>query len=266
MSVQAVSWVIECSRHRGGALVVLIMIANHARSDGTGAWPSIDTLGREARMHPRNVIRLIPKLVRSGELTVENGAGPRGTNLYSLPMVKASTADKLSGCRGDKMSSRGVTKCREEVTNPLLEVSPEPSLTVHRTVQDKNMAPAEPRPSPLAFVGTHFQISERQDRILGDAFPWVDRQAEYRRADSWAEASPGRRPKKVSRFMHNWFSKIQAPPRADETGCTHGTTGTSGHDGGRGKRKASLAAHTQSVGIPLKPSIIGGRNNDDRPN
>jgi len=46
---------------------------------------------------------------------------------------------------------------------------------------------------------------------LGEAFPWVERQAEYRKMESWLEANPLRRPKNASRFAHNWFSKIDAP-------------------------------------------------------
>jgi hypothetical protein len=73
------------------------------------------------------------------------------------------------------------------------------------------LARAKPQPSPSAFPGTHLKVSERQDRMLAEAFPWVDRQAEYRKADSWLEANPDRRPKHTARFLHNWFSKIPSP-------------------------------------------------------
>ncbi len=79
----------------------------------------------------------------------------------------------------------------------------------------ENGAPAaqdEPRPSRFAFSGPHFVVSVRQDQSLADAFPWVDRQSEYKKASSWLEANPGRRPKKnSSRFLHNWFARIPAP-------------------------------------------------------
>lgn len=120
MSVQAISWVIEHSRHKGSRLVLLMMIANHAHSDGTGAWPSIETLARESRMSLRHVFRLLPKLERSGELKIAVGAGPHGTNLYSLPLLNWTTPDKLSA---DKRESPAVT-------NAAPKMSPEPSSTV----------------------------------------------------------------------------------------------------------------------------------------
>lgn len=73
------------------------------------------------------------------------------------------------------------------------------------------MAQAKPRPSPFVFAGRHVQVTIRQDGALADAFPWVDRQAEFRKADSWCEANPSRRPKNCSRFLHSWFAKIPAP-------------------------------------------------------
>jgi hypothetical protein len=72
--------------------------------------------------------------------------------------------------------------------------------------QNKEEAPV--KPSPFIFSGQHFSVSQKQDALLGEAFPWVDRPAEYRKADSWLEANPERRPKKSSRFLHNWFSRV----------------------------------------------------------
>jgi hypothetical protein len=72
-------------------------------------------------------------------------------------------------------------------------------------------AQAAPRPSPSAFVCSHLVVSQKQDRLLGAAFPWIDREAEYRKADAWLDANPERRPRRTSRFLHNWFSRIPAP-------------------------------------------------------
>ena len=67
-------------------------------------------------------------------------------------------------------------------------------------------------PSRSAYKGTHLEIRQRQDELLAKAFPWVDRQAEYKRMDSWLEANPNRRPKGHSRFAHNWFQRIEVKP------------------------------------------------------
>lgn len=87
MSVQAMSWVIEKSLQKGSNLLVLLMIANHAHTDGAGAFPSIATLARESRLSERGVHYILAKLERSSELVIERDAGPRGTHLYSLPGV-----------------------------------------------------------------------------------------------------------------------------------------------------------------------------------
>jgi hypothetical protein len=81
-------------------------------------------------------------------------------------------------------------------------------------------AQAKPRPSPSAFTGSHFAVSKNQDRVLADAFPWIDRTAEYQKADSWMEANQERRPKRISRFVHNWFARIHAPSNGG-TGANH---------------------------------------------
>jgi hypothetical protein len=73
---------------------------------------------------------------------------------------------------------------------------------------DAPKAQDTPRPSPHVFAGVHLTVSNKQDQLFGEAFPWVDRQIEYRKADSWLEANPERRPRKTARFIHNWLSKI----------------------------------------------------------
>jgi Helix-turn-helix domain len=215
LSVQAMSWVIEKSRHKGSVFVVLLVIANHAQSDGTGAWPSVETIAREARITARHVARILPKLKDSGELAIEEGSGPHGTNLYSLPGLLPSTHDNLSG---DNCGSLPLTNATTAPDICGSQMSPEPSLTViepsgNRSAPESGAPPAQatPRPSPCAFAGTHLSISERQHHLLHQAFPWVDRAGEYRKADAWLEANPNRRPRKPAAFVHNWFSRITAP-------------------------------------------------------
>ncbi len=55
----------------------------------------------------------------------------------------------------------------------------------------------------FAYQGGRLAITERQDSLLSEAFPWVERQAEYRKMNSWLEANPLRRPRNASRFAHN---------------------------------------------------------------
>lgn len=134
MSVQAISWVIEHSRHKGNSFVVLLMIANHARSDGTGAWPSVKTIAREARVSERTVQRTIKRLTRfthdiPAELTVQEGRGPSGCNLYTIPGVKLSPG-------GRQIALQGVS---DSVTQGVSQVSPELSFNRPNT-SEKNLS------------------------------------------------------------------------------------------------------------------------------
>jgi hypothetical protein len=116
MSVQASGWVIQHSRHKGANLLCLLMIANHAHADGTGAYPSIETLAGECRMSERQIRRILALLEQSGELTIERDAGPRGVSLYSLPLV--AQPDKMSTRLPDKMSAQPVQPTGHLVQSP----------------------------------------------------------------------------------------------------------------------------------------------------
>ena len=70
MSVQAISWVLEHSKARLGARLVLLSIANHANGEGENAWPSVSRIADEAGMSPRQVKNLLPELERLGELEI----------------------------------------------------------------------------------------------------------------------------------------------------------------------------------------------------
>lgn len=117
------SWVIDNSKQKGNAFVVLLMIANHAHSDGTGAWPSLITLAREARISRRTVWASILTLEKSGELKVARGRGRNLVNHYVVTMKKkvqelhhlekVQTADQKGAIHADK-------RCKA--------IAPEPSL------------------------------------------------------------------------------------------------------------------------------------------
>lgn len=122
LSVQAISWVLENSQSRLGPRHVLISIANHAKRDGTGAWPSIKTIALESRLSEREVQYALRTLVSIGELAIQQGEGPHGTNLYSMPMMGAKSAPANSA--GCKIQQTGVQISAEMG----VDFAPEPSL------------------------------------------------------------------------------------------------------------------------------------------
>ena len=87
MSIQVMTLVWKGSLNKGSALLLLLAIADHAHDDGTGAWPSVETLAQQIRMTTRNTQRLLRLLEESGELVVGAGAGPNGVNTYTIPLT-----------------------------------------------------------------------------------------------------------------------------------------------------------------------------------
>jgi hypothetical protein len=121
MSVQAISWVLDHSESRLGPRHVLISIANHAKSDGTGAWPSVSTIAREAHLSIRQVQYCLVSLAKLGELRVSSG-GPHGCNLYSLPKMLVQGLRTGTTYRGAVSGSPGTQNRAENVS----KIAPEP--------------------------------------------------------------------------------------------------------------------------------------------
>jgi Helix-turn-helix domain len=87
MSWQAVTWVLEFSDSEGYSRLTLISIASHANREGKSAFPSLETIAREARLSHREAIYCVQKLEEMGELRVERGIGRGNPNHYELPHV-----------------------------------------------------------------------------------------------------------------------------------------------------------------------------------
>ncbi len=144
MSGYAVGHVLRTSKAYGTSLLVLIVIAEATHQDGRGAWPSIDSIANLARTSPRNVTRVIGDLERAGELVVERGVGPHGTNMYSIPGVGQMrlgdalpvTPDTVSG---DAAVSPDNTSPRRRRHRPLT-TAPLP-LTTDAARGDKALSP-----------------------------------------------------------------------------------------------------------------------------
>jgi hypothetical protein len=74
----------EYSTLKGSALLLILAIARHANHDGTGAYPSLATLKRLTRLSHSQVCLILRQLVEEGHLAVTHGAGPGGTNVYTI--------------------------------------------------------------------------------------------------------------------------------------------------------------------------------------
>lgn len=82
MSVEALGWALNLApvpldkngKPNSSCAAVLVGLANHADDDGTGAWPSANTLARYARISVRHVRTALDRLEAEGIITPGNPA------------------------------------------------------------------------------------------------------------------------------------------------------------------------------------------------
>ena len=107
------SWASTCRTGSEGLKSVLMALANHARSDGTAAWPHVSTLADEVETSERTIQRRLPELVRLGfirlgdqELVSHIRADKRPV-VYDLAMSDANREEWAADAeRGDNVSPR----------------------------------------------------------------------------------------------------------------------------------------------------------------
>lgn len=144
MSWQATNWVIEYSQHKGGALLVMLMIANCANEDGSDAFPGIERLARDTRMTSRQVQRIIQTLEKSGEIAIRRSQG-RFPNHYAFPVMNKSNPDKVSGLNPDKMSPSEKSDSDISDTNPdISDTNPDIAMSSDPSVE-RSVEPSLPR-------------------------------------------------------------------------------------------------------------------------
>lgn len=196
------------------ALAVGIVLRENS---GTGeTMAAVPTLARDAKISRATAWRRLALLVRQGIVVRKRRKGR--TSLLSVNLA----ALKRFQCR--RVSQRDCYPSQPETPTPLslrpahlrlidsgLSAGDPNSSTagLPTKLQDEDATAQEP--ARFAFSGVHLRITERQDTLLAEAFPWVDRSTEYRKMDSWLEGNLERRPKKHARFAHNWMAKIPAP-------------------------------------------------------
>lgn len=129
MSVHVTSWVLRHSEEKLGNRLVLLVLADHAREDGTGSWPAVETIGQEARLTRRQTQRCLRSLEANGSIRPE-GKHSSGTQVYAVVMAVENSVETVDE-GGDKMTPRGDIHDTEGATSTtagVSQMSPEPSL------------------------------------------------------------------------------------------------------------------------------------------
>jgi hypothetical protein len=115
MSVHVISWVLQQSQARLGDRLVLLVLADHARADGTAAWPAVETIAREARLSERQVQRCLRKLEDDKRIR-PTGKSKDGTTAYTVVMKEGRHIVGATSSAGN-----------------VSQMSPEPSLEPSKT-------------------------------------------------------------------------------------------------------------------------------------
>jgi hypothetical protein len=148
MSIAVMTHVWNNSKQEGGALLLLLALADFSDDNGN-SFPSVDTLARKTRLSERHVQRLLRKLKKENEIGILTNEGPFGCNLYNIRGVTKCHPRVTSEAEGgDICSTGGVTR---ESPEPLIKPSIEPL---------KN--PPLPFNGPFALSWQDFQTHRKQ--------------------------------------------------------------------------------------------------------
>ena len=122
MSYQHVRNVLECSRSRNAARVMLIVLAERADAHGC-SYPSLGTLMRESNVGRTAAHEALARLVELGELRIDYNAGPMLCNIYSilLPLPESRPLPESGPLPESEQTPTG------KRTKPLPESGPKPS-------------------------------------------------------------------------------------------------------------------------------------------
>lgn len=133
MSTEAVAWALRAdltgtlsAEHR----LVLVTLADHARPDGTGAWPAVATIAHRLGCAPRSVQRALKRLEslglikRGDQRMVSHLPGNRRPTVWTLRI----------GARIDESTP-------QLEDTQLVDVTPTPEDVIHRDRGDSSVTP-----------------------------------------------------------------------------------------------------------------------------
>ena len=95
MSYQAIRAVLEHSKAKGSARLLLVILAEHLNENTRRCDPSIATLAREANATPRTVARLLAELKVAGEIGIATGGGRKHCNAYTITAAENPDSDDI---------------------------------------------------------------------------------------------------------------------------------------------------------------------------
>lgn len=172
------SWVLEFSKSRHAARLVLISIANHCSVMGNNAWPAVSTIAREANVSERQVQYALKELEAIGELSFVDGTGRGQTHKFSMPAFQ-EWVQTLHPLEKRVQSSQ---KRVQSTTLKGAKSAPEPSLTVNEPSKDKTLLFSQlPEWLPVPAWNSYLEMRRKirkplfSDRGIGLAITRLDK-------------------------------------------------------------------------------------------
>lgn len=162
MSIAVINEVLDSSRSKGTARLLMVVLAEQAHEDGL-TWPGIPRLARRMNTSERNVQLLMRELEDMGELIVEQSRGRGNTNEYRvLPPATASRVIEDLSVRLEKVKDPAekvkLSALLEKVKSSAEKVKlsaekVKPSAQKVKRASPKPLEPIEPKREPTAAAG-----------------------------------------------------------------------------------------------------------------
>jgi len=152
MSCYAVRAVLDGSKAKGSARLLLVILAEHLNQTTRRCDPSVATLAREANTTPRTVARLLAELKVDREIEIATGGGRNHCNAYTIAAAENPDSDDIVSdenpdTRDSVSSSETLTPVTgfdgETLTNQVIN----PDNIVRRTIKnqkDKSISADDP--------------------------------------------------------------------------------------------------------------------------
>jgi hypothetical protein len=142
MSYNAVRSVIDRSKAKGSARLLLVILAEHLNKETRRCDPSVATLAREANTTPRTVARLLAELKAAGEIEITTGGGRNHCNSYTIAAAEnPDTAVTFSTANPDTRDSVSSSNTLTPVTGfdgeTLTNQVRNPDNVVRRTIRNQ---------------------------------------------------------------------------------------------------------------------------------
>jgi DNA-binding Lrp family transcriptional regulator len=126
MSVHVTTWVYENTPDdvTPAEMLVLLVLADHANSEGGLAYPSVERIARMSRISKRGVQYALRRLVERGALQIQHPATNKRPTVYCFPAFRGASYSPQAKIRGAMSDVLGVQPVRARGA----QVAPEPSV------------------------------------------------------------------------------------------------------------------------------------------